>query len=115
MKLWIAIVVLMLATVGHAGKAEAGYFSGSDLLGWCESDIVAKQSTCNGYLAGINDITRAYDNWGVVSQSLCIPDGVTLSQLAKVAIKGLNEEPEKLHMDASSIVYNIFYEAFPCD
>ena len=114
MKLWIAIVVLMFATVGHAGKAEAGYYKGSELLERCESDSNVDKGTCLGFLAGIVDITNAYDGWGVVSQKFCIPDGATLGQLRKVVIKGLNEEPEKLHLGASSAVANIFYKAFPC-
>ena len=112
---WIAIVVLTCATVGHAGKAEAGYLFGSDLLERCESGGATGTGICNGYLAGIVDITLTYDAWGFMNKGFCIPKDVTLSQLQKVAIKGLNERPEKLHKDASSLVANIFYEAFPCD
>ena len=115
MKLWIAIAVLMLATVGHAGKAEATFYQGSELLERCESDIFAKQNVCIGYLAGISDITDDYDAWGFMDKYFCIPEDATLSQLQKVVIKGLNEKPEKLHMGASSLVFNIFLEAFPCD
>ena len=117
MKLWIAIVVLMFATVGHAGKAEAAgfFYTGSVLLERCESDSPADLNTCYGYLAGINDITLTYDDWGDMTEGFCVPDGVRASQLSKVVIKGLNERPEKLHKDASSLVANIFYEAFPCD
>lgn len=115
MKLWIAIAVLMFATVGHAGKAEAGFYSGNELLERCESANSTKRVACLDYIAGIKDITETYDAWGVVSQTFCIPDSATLGQLQKVAIKGLNAEPEKLHRVAASRVVNIFYAAFPCD
>ncbi|MDA8677290.1 Rap1a/Tai family immunity protein [Luminiphilus sp.] len=114
MKLWIAIVVLMFATVGHAGKAEAGYYTGSVLLGFCESESVAVQNSCNSYLAGVADTTMAYDLWGLMNQPFCIPEDATLGQLRKVAIKGLNEKPEDLHMGASALVVLIYREAFPC-
>lgn len=114
MKLWIAIVVLMFATVGQAGKAEASYYDGSQLLEWCEGDD-ANKIACVAYLAGMSDITDTYDNWGVLKErDFCIPDSATLSQLVKVVIKGLNEKPENLHLTASSLVFNIFYKAFPC-
>ena len=112
---WIAIVVLMFATVGHAGKAEAIYYTGSQLLEECESDSVAKQNVCVGYLAGIADITATYDGWGDMTKEFCVPDGATLGQLRKVVIKGLNEKPEELHLSAASLVFHDFNSAFPCD
>ena len=115
MKLWIAIVVLTFATVGHAGKAEAGYLTGSELLERCEGDIVARKNTCTGYLMGIDDITGTYDGWGDMNKEFCIPLDVKTSQLEKVVIKGLNEMPENLHLSASSLVFIIFRKAFPCD
>ena len=114
MKLWISIVVLMFATLCHAGKAEAGYYTGSELLAACEADDITNV-ICTGYLAGIDDITNTYDAWGEMDKQFCIPEKATLGQLEKVAIKGLNEKPEKLHLDASGLVANIFYHAFPCD
>ena len=104
----------MFATVGHAGKAEASYYSGSQLLEWCESDSVAMANACVGYLAGIVDITGTYDDWGKMNKGFCVPMGVYQSQLQKVAIKGLNEKPEELHLIASSLVFHIFRDAFPC-
>lgn len=119
MKLWISIVVLMFATVGHAGKAEAvtvtSYLSGSQLLELCESGSVADQSVCTGYIMGIADITVTYDNWGRMTKSFCLPDNAQTNQLKKVVIKGLNEKPENLHLTASSEVSHIFRKAFPCD
>ena len=52
---------------------------------------------------------------GDMNKEFCIPKNVGTTQLRKVVIKGLNENPERLHHSASSLVFNIFYEAFPCD
>ena len=41
MRTWMAIAVMMFAAVGHAGKAEAYFYSASEVLGWCESDAKA--------------------------------------------------------------------------
>ena len=115
MKLWIAIMVLMFTAVGHAGKVEAGLYDGNELLERCESDSQSQVNMCRGFLAGIHDITGVYDAFGDMPKPFCVPEGVRLSQLQKVAIKGLNEEPETLHMDASSLIRLVFIEAFPCD
>tara|TARA_Y100000385_G_C12943849_1_gene572395 strand:- start:407 stop:700 length:294 start_codon:yes stop_codon:yes gene_type:complete len=96
-------------------KSEASFYSGSELLERCESDSAAKSNVCVGYLAGIDDITGTYDGWGDMDKEFCIPNSVDTSQLKKVFIKGANEIPEQLHLSASSIVWNIFAEAFPCD
>ncbi len=90
MKLWIAIAVMMFAAVGHAGKTEANFYSGSQLLEWCESDSLDDLAVCIGYLAGVSDITNSYNRWGKMSKGFCIPEGANLGQLQKVAIKGLN-------------------------
>ena len=112
MKLWIAIVVLMFATVGHAG---GGYFTGDQLLGWCESESGEEQNACNAYLAGVVDTDSAYYSRSyMTSKGFCIPKSAMLRQLRKVAIKGLNEKPEQLHAGAAEQVFLIFRKAFPC-
>lgn len=104
----------MLATVGNAGKAEAGFYSGSTLLKYCESSYVAETNTCGAYLMGIDDITETYYFKSYMDRKFCVPDKVMSTQLQKVVIKGLSEMPEQLHLNASGLVYNIFAKAFPC-
>lgn len=114
-RLWIAIAVLMITGVGHAGKAEASYYSADDLLEYCESDQVALRNVCAAYLGGLVDVTKTYGAWDMTNPDFCIPNGASLGQLARVVAKGLNAEPEKLHHGAASRIANIFYKAFPCD
>ncbi|MDA9625670.1 Rap1a/Tai family immunity protein [Luminiphilus sp.] len=118
MKLWIAIVVLMFATVGHAGKAEAtNYFwTGSQLLELCENDSVAQYAGCTGFILGVSDTTASYNDTDVMMVTLyCTPDNVTIGQLQKVVIKSLTEDPASLHQAASGLVVSAFMDAFPCD
>lgn len=117
-KLWMtAIAVMMFAAGGHASKAEAGgrFLNGSKLLGWCEGDSLDDQGACSGYIAGLFDITGTYKDSGLLDPLYCHPEGVTVSQLKKVVIKGLNERPEKLHEGAAGLVAVAFMKAFPCD
>ena len=111
--LWIAIVVLMFATVGHADSLN--FITGSKLLSHCESDSLSDQRQCIGYLAGVSDITNAYAGMEMIHPMHCLPDGANLGQLQKVAIKGLNEMPEKLHEGAAGLALIVLIKAFPCD
>ena len=115
-RLSIAVAVMMFIAVGHASNNTFhGYYSGSELLEWCESDSVANQNACKAYIGGFIDTTAAYQGGRLMKPAICIPRGALTTQLEKVAIKGLNEKPEQLHLTASTLVFNIFYEAFPCD
>ena len=113
MKLWIAIVVLMFATVGHATQSA---FTGNQLLGLCESSLATERSVCTGYLLGHTDAHATLTNWEILKeQGFCLPSNVESGQMKLVVIKGLREKPEKLHLTGASLVYNIFVDAFPCD
>jgi hypothetical protein len=115
MKLWIAIVVLMFATVGHAGKAEAGaFYTGSTLLEDCESDNVSDVNVCFGYLVGIADSSRTYDGLPVVPRTFCTPKDSVSGDLRRIFIRGANAKPKNLARNAATVVVGIFKEAFPC-
>ena len=57
--MWMAIAVMMFAAVGHA-RELGGYFTGDDLLGWCESESLDARNACNAYLAGVVDLDGVY-------------------------------------------------------
>lgn len=40
---------------------------------------------------------------------------INTAQVAKIVSKYLNNNPEKLHRDASSLVINALMQAFPCE
>ena len=61
------------------------------------------------------DITNAYAGMEMIHPMHCLPDGANLGQLQKVAIKGLNEMPEKLHEGAAGLALIVLIKAFPCD
>ena len=101
------LLVLLLITPG----VHAAYETGNDLLAQCESDDLFMEGVCAGYIAGVSDVSRG-ETWG--GNRYCAPAGVTIRQLQKIVIKYLNEHPETLHDDASSLVQNAFAHAFPC-
>jgi hypothetical protein len=44
----------------------------------------------------------------------CIPDGVSVAQLARVVTKFLCDHPEKLHQPSGPLAEVAFMQAFPC-
>ena len=112
-----ALLLFSALLFGERAEADtsAGFFAGSKLLEFCESDGVHLQTTCDGYIAGVADITDAYESIGVLEPLYCQPRNVTLNQLRKVVIKSFNESPETLHEGAAGLVVLAFINAFPCD
>ena len=111
----IAAVGLAVMLLLQSAQSQAAYNDGNTLLRECESDSAAMYNACAGYIIGIHD----YQDSLVFSSLLdepyfCAPDSAKMSQLVKVVTKYLNEHPEKLHLDAGSLVANALNEPFPC-
>ena len=111
------LIVLILSTLIPA-SSFASFKGGNELHAACstegkESVDYAATSLCLGYVQGIVDAHVSYVEWGVMPPNFCIQRGVTVGQLVKVALKHMNEHPEKLHLTAASLVTNAFAFAFP--
>jgi hypothetical protein len=101
----LAFVAVMVVSVIGPAKAAA-FYDGNEILFSCEKGNLK----CIYYLAGVQDAWNDLD-----SKKYCMPDGVKLAELKKALIKYANENPEKLHLAASSIAINAFEEGFPCE
>ena len=98
------------------GSARAAFFNGNSFLAVCESDAFAERNTCRAYLGGIVDNHNTLNKWKLLTTKLfCTPLEVTAIQLAKVFVKYANDNPQDLHLSASSVVINAFVKAFPCE
>ena len=114
--LWMTVIGVVFTVAGSYTEAQITFFyTGSQLLEWCEGDTSIDDHLCRGFIVGTSDMTSAYVGWGNIEQDICIPSGAFPKQLKKVVIKGLNEKPEELHVAAAYLVRNVLYEAFPCD
>jgi hypothetical protein len=70
---------------------------------------------CLGFIRGMTDcesLRKSIDS--MFTQVMCIPQGVSDLQLAKIVVKYGNDHPKELHFPASSIVLNALTDAFPC-
>ena len=111
----IAVVGLAVMLLLSA-QSQASFYSGSELLQKCESDSAAAYNECAGYIMGLIDYQDTLLDWSDLDKPLfCVPDGAKTSQLVKVVTKYLNEHPERLHLNISSVAAISLYEAFPCN
>ena len=117
------LMIVLLCTVT---QARAGFLTGNVLLENCEmflraalgtplkTDSFINSGMCPGYIAGIVDVEDAFVGWGRKEKAWCTPS-TTHGQLVRVVTKYLQERPEKLHLNAGSLVANALILAFPCE
>ncbi len=68
---------------------------------------------CVGYTAGVLD-THAQWEQDLNVKTVCKPEAVRTNQLIRVTVKYLENNPDRLHYFAASLVKEAFEEAFPC-
>ena len=92
---------------------------GNELLAECtkegtETVDYMDISHCYGYIEGIADVHYTFVAWGHMQPLFCVPKNVTGGQVKKIVVKWLDENPEKLHLGAGSLVSGgALYHAFP--
>lgn len=121
MKAWIGAVILV-AVMG-CGQAIA---DGNELLKHCQSAIRYLDSDgkdgsafSTGYCLGvINGVTslRGLTNPSLPKQSqTCLPiQQVAVSQAARISVKFMTQNPEKLNADDGILVLAALQHAYPC-
>ena len=110
----ILLALLLVSPLALGGK------DGNELLEMCkalidETDVV-KGQTCGGYLQGIVEAHEALRGHGLCYRQdhFCLSEEVSSQQLARLAVKYLEANPEKLNIPVADEVINAFMEAFPC-
>ena len=98
----VALGALLFWTQAHA-------ISGNELAQSCRgAENNERWGFCVGYVLGV------IDQGCESKEALCVPAEVVQSQLARVTLKWLSENPDKLHFSASSLVRLALRESFPC-
>ena len=114
-----AVLVAMALSSLVAGKADANYFDGNELLAWCENwqrepdpgDDLLLGGYCGGFVGGVVDVLVNKPN------TFCVPQGrggVRSAQLVEVVKLYLHDHPEKRNLAASLLVMQALKEKFPC-
>ena len=116
MNMKIQILAFMTITaMSVSNPANAGYYmSANKLLSLCESDSVADQNVCAGYVLGVTDAAQILDS-ETSMRRYCPSKNVTSSQLEKTAVTYMNDNSQQLDKPASYYVLLSLRQAFPCN
>ena len=110
------LMLLGLLAMSTASPGHAGYYAGSNLFTYCESELIHDQNSCRRYLSGISDAQDTlYRLELLTDRAFCIPDRITNEQLREVFIKYADEHPQDLELVASGMAINAFRMAYPCE
>lgn len=76
----------------------------TDRGSWKDEHEAFDAGFCHGLIEGVT----------YYASSVCLTDGVTGNQMARVVIKFLEDNPENLNADESMLVKAALTKAFPC-
>jgi hypothetical protein len=123
----LAATAAAAITVATPASADRGYYAtGNELLASCNAPAGSPEwASCVGYLVGSADqISQPYaphadgslhaDRRRTEHQFICIPTGVTATQLALIVRKHLEANAKDLHLPAAALVWNALLEAYRC-
>ena len=103
-----------VALISVINPANAGYYmSANKLLSLCESNSVADQNVCVGYVLGVTDAAQMLDSQTNMKR-YCPSKNITSNQLEKTVVKYMNANRQNLVKQASYYVLVALREAFPC-
>ncbi|MFB0613895.1 Rap1a/Tai family immunity protein [Aurantiacibacter poecillastricola] len=101
-------------TLPASAQDTSGYLSAGALLTKCRSSSVDAQAYCFAYIAGVSDAIRAYQAW-LGSQEVCLPDGVSQSELVTAFEEYMTSHPTQLDAQAASIAVLALQSRFGCE
>ena len=104
------LLTTLLLTLLLPATGFAYFINGNKLLTQCESKFT---QLCTGYIVGLSDTYNNLVHWGFMEPHFCKPKAIIVSQLHKIVVKHLNENPEDLHSDGAGLVGRALFTAFP--
>lgn len=119
--IFTAFVVAFLVVVNLLMPRDFGqtaptfsFWSGNRLWESCREDSISRDvGYCLGYLMGSVDSWEQMRRPGSTA-AICLPERVTIGQIADVVRNELRERPETRHLPAQQIVINSLARRFPC-
>jgi hypothetical protein len=120
---------LLAAVPAGAGPRLQGKFTGEEMLAHCKAaDKDPMQDfgrgICTGFIDGFTAGHFVAETWhgfhhrdekmDDIFGHLCVPDGTTRGQLARVFVQLLERNPERLKLPAGLLLEDALRESFPC-
>jgi len=96
--------ILALALI--CGNAQAGFFTGNDLLQRIDSESHGDVMLSIGYVMGVFDVGQNILH--------CAPGGVTSGQIRDMTAAYLRGFPAKRHRSADVLITEVLAAAWPC-
>lgn len=126
MKKLPALIALALLLMAIPAKSLGEMYNGYMLLKDCRefqkymddnedpSIVMSSIGHCLGYLQGHIDFQQHLKKNSPSEVKHCFPVYITLTQLGKITVKYLEDNPDKLNKPALDIALAAFEESFPC-
>lgn len=121
------LAIFLMFGAAFSSEVRASEDDGNSLLADCNSAIRALDNRvtpsraealgigrCFGLIQGIKDLNTLYRVKDEGSAFFCPPDEVTLGQAARIIIKYMRDNPNKLHMPDSILIIAALEDAYPC-
>ena len=120
------LAVVALAGMLGSGAAVARGPDGNELLVECQhyiklvdggtvrNDVHFDAGTCVGFVLGVANAVYYYSDELKKDQKFCVPDNASNSQLVRVVVKYLNDNPKILNEERMSLVWLALMDAYPC-
>lgn len=97
------VTALLLAAL--AGPASAGYFTGDEIVSICktggprDTESVIDRVACRGFVAGVIYGGHYFSNL------VCLPNGLSIGQMADVVVKYVERNPQLRHMSDAELIH----------
>jgi hypothetical protein len=111
----LAAAAIAIAATTTSALAQQSYTANA-MLGPCKrfADSGSASSPSEGMCVGSLYSIFSVSTYFPPSQSFCSPDNIHALQLARVAIKYMEDNPARLHEPFSSLAIEAFRKAWPC-
>ncbi len=107
-------VITFFSSIGNVSSDNirgGSVMTGNQLLAMCADNSTYK--SCMAYILGFLDGTN--HSAMLANQNLiCIPEGVTPTQLGILVVNYLVKNPKNLHEHVALLVWASLYESYPC-
>lgn len=118
-------LIVAAALAASATLARSDFYDGNRLLELCSNySSGVNQGLCMGFVAGYFDgyfdgVVRTVVNYEIAPESqkrptFCRAENLTVGQLRDIAVRHIEQNPDKRHLQATLLLHAAFRAAFPC-
>jgi hypothetical protein len=116
----LSLLLILINLTINSAKADNTDHSANYYLPGCRAfadkhfaDQPFLQGECVGITEGLAVLAPDLGPGFVISRS-CMPDDVTLGQMATVVVRWLDQHPERWHEDFKALTLLALHDAWPC-